>query len=106
VLQERIRRNQHKVQLQAIVEAMPAYPIYREAANRYSLYVDGRRKVFPSEGAARLEQLDLNQTGEDAVLGWAGVLAAIDIQTLPQELQAELQHLRSRSTEAPNLAQA
>ena len=48
----------------------------------------------------------LNQTGEDVVLGWARVLGAIDIQTLPQELQAELQHLRSRYAEAPNLAQA
>jgi hypothetical protein len=57
MLQERIRRHQQKSQLEAIVAAMPAYPIYREAENRYSLYIDGRRRVFPSEGAARLEQL-------------------------------------------------
>jgi hypothetical protein len=47
----------------------------------------------------------LNQTGEESVIGWPLVLAAIDIQTLPRELQAELLHLRGRVTESGNRAQ-
>jgi len=37
-----------------------------------------------------------DQTGKDAVLDWAGVLAGIDLPALPAELQVELQQLRLR----------
>ena len=37
----------------------------------------------------------LNQTGYDAVQSWAQVLAQIDLQSLPADLQAELQQLRN-----------
>ena len=36
----------------------------------------------------------LNQTGADAVLNWANVLASIDRLSLPQNLQVELQQLQ------------
>ena len=35
-----------------------------------------------------------NQTGADAVLNWANVLASIDRLSLPQSLQVELQQLQ------------
>jgi hypothetical protein len=36
----------------------------------------------------------LNQTGSDAVLNWANVLASIELLSLPQSLQAELRQLQ------------
>jgi hypothetical protein len=42
----------------------------------------------------------LNQTGEDAVLDWASVLAGIDLTTLPADLRAELHQLQLRSAGA------
>jgi hypothetical protein len=39
----------------------------------------------------------LNQTGADAVLDWANVLASIDRVSLPQSLQLELQQLQLQS---------
>jgi len=36
----------------------------------------------------------LNQTGSDAVLNWANILASIDYISLPQSLQLELRQLQ------------
>jgi hypothetical protein len=57
MLQDRIRRHQRQVQIEAIIAAMPVYPIYHEVGSRYCIYVGGRRQVFGSEQAARLGQL-------------------------------------------------
>lgn len=57
MLQERIRRQQQARQLEAVIAAMPAYPIYREARNRYVIYADGEPLAFPTESTARLGQL-------------------------------------------------
>ncbi len=56
MLLDRIRTHQRRADLQQIITSMPAYPIYREAANQYSIYVDGEIQIFRSESAARLGQ--------------------------------------------------
>lgn len=40
----------------------------------------------------------LNQTGAEAIYEWASVLANIDIESLPPQLQTELQQLRGRQS--------
>jgi hypothetical protein len=40
----------------------------------------------------------LNQTGAEAVLDWASVLAGIDPAALPSELQSELRRLQLKSS--------
>jgi hypothetical protein len=57
MLHERIRRAQQAALLARHIAAMPEYPIYVEAPGRYSIYIDGRRRVFDSERAARLAQV-------------------------------------------------
>lgn len=47
----------------------------------------------------------LNQTGYDAVLDWANVLASIDCVSLPQSLQLELLQLQLQA-ELINLPRA
>jgi hypothetical protein len=57
MLHERVERHQKVIQVELIVAAMPAFPIYRETPLCYSIYVDGERQVFPTESAARLGQI-------------------------------------------------
>ena len=57
MLHERIERHHKAMQVEQIIAEMPAFPIYREAPMRYSIYVKGERQVFPSEAAARLGQI-------------------------------------------------
>ena len=56
MLQARIRAHQRLTDLQQMMSNMPAYPIYREAPNLYSIYIDGEIQIFASESAARLGQ--------------------------------------------------
>jgi len=56
MLQDRIRAHQRLTEPQQTISNMPAYPIYRQAPNRYSMYVDGAIQIFASESAARLGQ--------------------------------------------------
>jgi hypothetical protein len=56
MLQDRIRAHQRRADLEQIIVDMPAYPIYRDAPNLYSIYVDGEIQIFTSESAARLGQ--------------------------------------------------
>jgi hypothetical protein len=46
----------------------------------------------------------LNQTGADAVLDWANVLAGIDPAALPSEIQTELRRLQLKSGAAHSSA--
>jgi len=54
MLQDRIRAHQCRSDLERIITNMPTYPIYRDAPNLYSIYVDGEAQTFTSEAAARL----------------------------------------------------
>jgi len=56
MLQERIRAHQRLTDLQQIRSKMPAYPIYRQAPDLYSIYVDRELQIFASDAAARLGQ--------------------------------------------------
>jgi hypothetical protein len=57
MLPQRIRQAQQAALLARHIAAMPEYPIYVEGPGRYSIYIDGQRRVFDSERAARLAQL-------------------------------------------------
>jgi hypothetical protein len=54
---DRIWRLERISQLEQIIAAMPAYPIYRESESCYSIYVQGARHVYSSEAEAQLSQL-------------------------------------------------
>ena len=54
MLHDRIQTNRRRVDLEQMITNMPNYPIYREAPNLYSIYVDGEIQIFASEAAARL----------------------------------------------------
>ena len=54
---DRLFRLERISQLEQIIAAMPAYPIYRESEGCYSIYVQGSRQVFDSETEAQLSQL-------------------------------------------------
>ena len=53
----RLYRLERMSQLEQIIAAMPAYPIYREAERRYSIYIQGTRHIYASEAEARMSQL-------------------------------------------------
>jgi hypothetical protein len=53
----RIYRLERISQLEQIVAAMPAYPIYRESDSCYSIYIYGLRHAFATEAEARMSQL-------------------------------------------------
>jgi hypothetical protein len=57
MLYQRIQQQQKAALLAQQIAAMPEYPIYREAPDRYSIYVDGQRHVFATEASARMAQL-------------------------------------------------
>jgi len=57
MLSDRIRRFTRITQLELIIAAMPSYPIYREAENRYCIFIHNSRHVFSSETEARMSQL-------------------------------------------------
>ncbi len=57
MLHERIQQRQQRDQIAQIVAAMPEFPIYRERAGLYSIYVEGECQLFASADAARLGQL-------------------------------------------------
>lgn len=57
MLHERLQQRQQRDQLAQIVADMPEFPIYRERAGLYSIYVDGECRLFASADAARLGQL-------------------------------------------------
>jgi hypothetical protein len=54
---DRLWRLERISQLEQIVAAMPAYPIYRESESCYSIYVHGARQIYTSEAEAQLSQL-------------------------------------------------
>ena len=54
---ERLWRFERISQLEQIIAAMPAYPIYRESESCYSIYIHGARHVYMSEAEARISQL-------------------------------------------------
>lgn len=56
MLQERIRAHQRLTEMQQMMLEMPAYPIYRQAPDLYSFYVDGDLQLFASEASARRGQ--------------------------------------------------
>ena len=53
----RLWRLERISQLEQIIAAMPAYPIYRESESCYSIYVQGARQIYKSEAEAQLSQL-------------------------------------------------
>ena len=53
----RLYRLERMSQLKQIIAAMPAYPIYREAESRYSIYIQGTRHIYVTEAEARMSQL-------------------------------------------------
>lgn len=62
MLHERIQQRQQRDQLAQIVADMPEFPIYRERAGLYSIYVEGECQQFASADAARLGQLAARQS--------------------------------------------
>jgi hypothetical protein len=53
----RLYRLERMSQLEQIIAAMPAFPIYRESKRCYSIYIQGTRHIYASEAEARMSQL-------------------------------------------------
>ena len=53
----RLYRLERIIQLEQIIAAMPAYPLYREAESCYSIYIQDKRHIYESETEACLSQL-------------------------------------------------
>jgi hypothetical protein len=57
VFHKRLCRLEQIFQLECIIAAMPAYPIYRESERCYSIYIHGKRHIYASETEACISQL-------------------------------------------------